>query len=254
MKISIIGTGNVGSHLAQKLFALDHTIVQIFSRKLSSAEALAKTVEAAGINDLAAIDGTVDLIFIAIPDDHIESVSNKLEKIDALVLHTSGSVPSTVLDKHNRYGVFYPMQTFKKDKPLQWEGIPTFVSARIDEDITLLQSIAEQTKVRANVIDDQQRAALHVAAVFANNYSNHMLVIAERLMQESGLDFDLLKPLIKRTFESNDLPSSAQTGPAQRGDEQTIERQLAFLENNERYQTIYAMIAASIVEEKKQYE
>jgi len=219
VKISIIGTGNVGSHLAQKLFALDHTIVQIFSRKLSSAEALAKTVEAAG-----------------------------------LVLHTSGSVPSTVLDKHNRYGVFYPMQTFKKDKPLQWEGIPTFVSARIDEDITLLQSIAEQTKVRANVIDDQQRAALHVAAVFANNYSNHMLVIAERLMQESGLDFDLLKPLIKRTFESNDLPSSAQTGPAQRGDEQTIERQLAFLENNERYQTIYAMIAASIVEEKKQYE
>jgi hypothetical protein len=93
-----------------------------------------------------------------------------------------------------------------------------------------------------------------VAAVFANNYTNHMLVIAERLMVDNNLGFDLLRPLIQRTFDQHKLPSEVQTGPAQRGDEHTLERQLAFLENSERYQTIYAMLAASIVEEKKQNE
>lgn len=254
MRISIIGSGNVGSHLAKKLYSLKHDIVQVFSRTLSNAQAVANLVDASAIDDLREVNGQVDVIFVSVPDDYIEDVSNRLGSVDALIVHTSGSVASTVLSKHQRFGVFYPMQTFQKDLDLSWKGVPTFLLANSDKDRDVLQSLAGQMEVQAQFIDDQQRAALHVAAVFANNYTNHMLVIAERIMRENNLDYNLLKPLIQRTFDSDKLPYTIQTGPAQRGDEQTLERQLGFLENDERYQTIYAMLAASIVEEKKRNE
>ena len=254
MRVSIIGAGNVGSHIAKKLHELNHDVVQVWSRSLEAAELVANEVSAEAIDEFASVDGGVALIIIAVPDDHIATVSERLNDVSALVAHTSGSVPSTVLSKHKRHGVFYPMQTFKKAGDVQWKSLPVFLFANSDNDISFLQSLGEETGSAVSVLDDQQRAALHVAAVFANNYTNHMLVIAEKLMRENNLDFNLLKPLIERTFDNDALPSAAQTGPAQRGDEQTLERQLDFLQNAKRYQAIYAMMASSIMEEKNQNE
>lgn len=254
MKISIIGSGNVGSHLAKKLFSLKHDIVEVYSHTFSNAEALAQEVSAQPLRALKDLSPDVHLVAIAVPDDHIAEVSDALPELDALLVHTSGSVDSTALDKHQRYGVFYPMQTFKKDQELSWEGLPCFLYANNAEDLKLLQTIAAEAMVKHTVLDDAQRAALHIAAVFANNYTNHMLVIAEGIMKANKLDYNLLKPLIRRTFDHDRWPSEVQTGPAQRGDEKTLEKQLTLLEYSERYQTIYAMIAASIVEEKKRNE
>jgi len=129
VKISIIGAGNVGSHFARKLFSLKHDILQVYSHTFANAEVLANDVSAQPLKELKDLSPNIDLVIIAVPDDHIAEVSDALPNVEALVVHTSGSVASSVLDKHQRYGVFYPMQTFKKDQAVNWKGLPTFLFA-----------------------------------------------------------------------------------------------------------------------------
>ena len=187
------------------------------------------------------------IIILAISDDAIADYSASLNQSDALLVHTSGSVNLHHMDKKHRRGVFYPLQTFSKNKPLEFSSIPICIEALQKEDLNLLTALADALWCKSRVISSEQRLALHLAAVFVNNFSNQMYRIAHEITDGARLDFDLLKPLILETaMKVQDLsPYQAQTGPALRKDQKTIKRHLKQLEK-ENHRLIYELITKSI--------
>ncbi|MCB0517549.1 MAG: DUF2520 domain-containing protein [Saprospiraceae bacterium] len=253
MKITIVGAGKVGGQLGRKLFAVGHDLVQVFSRSMEKAETLAKELGADFTNDLNRITAGADLYLLAVPDDAIRDVAtyfahHKFQ--EKLVAHTSGATPITVLTGQDieRCGVFYPLQSFSLGKEPDFSQIPFCIDAKRPDDLVLLKNLGAQLSPKVFEINDHQRAVLHIAAVFANNFSNHLYHIAFQLLEKEGLSFDLLLPLIRETVEKLETaaPAAMQTGPAVRGDEETIERHLRYLKSYPIYQEIYQRLTESI--------
>ena len=251
--ISILGAGNVGHHLALRLYQCGHEIVQVFSRNLDKAQQLCSDVEAEAINDIKAINMEATLYIIAIKDNYIDEFQESirfLEHQNKLVVHTSGAVSSTVFSKKfSNYGVFYPLQTFSKVEPTNFETLPFCIYANTRQSEDILFDLA--TSICPNVfrVDDEKRAILHVAAVFVNNFSNYMYDIAYDICKDHQLPFDLLKALIKKTANNIDthVPEKVQTGPAKRGDKNSMDKHLRMLENYPDYKTIYTLLSEGIL-------
>jgi predicted short-subunit dehydrogenase-like oxidoreductase (DUF2520 family) len=245
IKVVIIGSGNVAQHLI-KAFAKSRKIdvIQVFSRKK---EALTFLLDSNKItttfNDLA----EADLYVIAVSDDAIAKVSSQLPFENRLVVHTSGSVSLDALDKKNRKGSFYPLQTFSKKADIDFSQIPIFLESETETDFKLLKRVAEMISNKVYKISSEQRKALHVAAVFVNNFVNHLYHIGNEICEENKVPFDVLKPLILETANKvmSLSPKEAQTGPAIRNDEQTIASHLDFL-SDENQATIYKILTQSI--------
>ncbi len=245
IKVVLIGSGNVAQHLIQA-FAKSNEIdvTQVFSRQkeiqipLFDSNKITSTY-----NDLAA----ADLYIIAVSDDAIAKVSSQLPFKNRLVVHTSGSVPLDALDKKNRNGIFYPLQTFSKKAEVDFSQIPICLESENEADFELLQKVAEIISHKVYKINSEQRKALHVAAVFVNNFVNHLYQIGNEICEENKVPFEVLKPLILET--ANKImtlsPKEAQTGPAIRNDKQTIASHLDFL-MNENQATIYKILTQSI--------
>ena len=253
MTITLIGAGNVGFHLGKRLYKKKIKIHQVFSRTLVAAKALGVQVNAAYTNQLSEIDGTADIYILAIKDDLIERVGAQLaqnKKIKKkLIVHTSGAVESTVLAPYfKKYGVFYPLQTFSKSKKVNFKNIPICVDARAKKDISRLLELADQISKKVYTISDQERPILHIAAVFVNNFSNHLFHIASELCEKEKLDFQILQPLIQETVLKihDQSPYQMQTGPARRGDRATIEKHLSFLQKYPKYAVLYSGLSESI--------
>lgn len=245
IRLSIIGSGNVAQHLIQAFTASETVeIVQVFSRRK---EVLFSLVDIDAIttdlNDLQ----PADLYIIAVSDNAIAEVSRQLPFQNQLVVHTSGAAPLDVLDPKNRRGVFYPLQTFTKSKEVDFSTIPICLEAENTFDFREIESAAKGISKAVFAITSEQRKALHVAAVFANNFTNHLYQIGQEICDEHHVPFEILKPLIKETAEKiNSLnPTEAQTGPAKRNDSNTIEAHLAFL-TNENQKNIYKILTQSI--------
>ncbi|MCB0641439.1 MAG: DUF2520 domain-containing protein [Phaeodactylibacter sp.] len=235
LRISIIGAGNVATHLGKGLFEKGFQIRQIFSRQLARAQQLAQEIQAQGINDWMQLDTDVDLVLIAVTDDAISEVGRALQQRPwhqlALIAHTSGATPVTALSMVERPGIFYPLQSFSVDKAVDLSSVPFCLYASTPDDLQILDEVAAAFQAARYQLDDAQRAALHVAAVFANNFSNYLFTISHQLLEQAELPFDLLRPLILETAQKvqEALPQDMQTGPATRHDEQTISRHLKWL-------------------------
>jgi predicted short-subunit dehydrogenase-like oxidoreductase (DUF2520 family) len=245
IKITIIGSGNVAQHLIDT-FAKSNAveIVQVYSRTQKHISPLLDSSKIT--NDWNAL-AEADLYIIAVSDDAIPYVSSQLPFENRLVVHTSGSAPLTSLDDKNRKGVFYPLQTFTKGKSVDFKVIPFCLETQLDNDYALLEKVAQSISDSVYKIDSHQRKALHVAAVFVNNFTNYLYQLGNEICQENHVPFDILKPLILETAEKllTLSPKEAQTGPAKRNDLSTIEAHESFL-SNENQSTIYKILTQSI--------
>jgi predicted short-subunit dehydrogenase-like oxidoreductase (DUF2520 family) len=248
MKIVILGSGNVATHLALAFKQADQTISQVWSRSMVHAEELAIQVGANAIDDLAAVNLTADFYLVSVKDEAIAAIADHLKDVSGIVVHTSGSTPIEVLNSSKSYGVFYPLQTFSKHKALDLSGAPICLEANSEEVMRILKQAAAFISTSSYEVDSEQRKTLHLAAVFACNFTNHLYHICYSILEKHGLDFALLKPLIMETAlkVQDAVPFEVQTGPAVRGDETTMARHLGLLNEQPELQNIYKTLSNSI--------
>lgn len=250
-KIVIVGSGRIAWHLGKRLKAKGLPVAQVVSRTAEHAESLAETLGARWTSDWAEVLPDADWLLIAVRDDAIDEVAAAIARYvpDALATHTSGATPGTVLKPFfKRYGVFYPLQSFSYDRTPVWSKIPFCVDAQSNEDILFLKKVAKTIGNLVYRVNDEQRSTLHVAAVFANNFANHCFTIAEKLLEEKDLPFEMLHPLMEETLAKAllDSPARMQTGPAVRGDEDTVKRHLKLLSNHPDWQALYEKLTLDI--------
>lgn len=253
-KIALIGAGKAGTQLGLRLAACGLAPVQVFSRNLDNARHLATALGASFTDALGAVVTDADVYLIAVRDDAIAAVAEALSgvlKHNPLAAHISGATPSSVLaGSFRRYGVFYPLQTFAKDRSPDFSKIPICIHAPEADDLFLLKNLACRISDSVHVISDEQRATLHIAAVFVNNFVNHLYGIGYRLLLEKGLPFELLLPLLQETaqrVQPDTDPSQMQTGPAARGDHESLARHLDSLSSHPDYHAIYVDMSQSIL-------
>ena len=249
--IVFIGAGNLATNLAKALYYKGFRIVQVYSRTEESARALAEQVEAGYTTDLQEISKEARLYIVSLKDAaFVELLPQITEgKQDALLVHTAGSIPMSVWEKYaERYGVFYPMQTFSKQREVNFREIPFFVEAKRPEDVELLKAIAATLSDNVYEITSEQRKSLHLAAVFICNFTNHMYALAAELLKKYQLPFEVMLPLIDETARKvHELePRLAQTGPAIRYDENVINNHLQMLSDEPGMQELYRLISESI--------
>ncbi len=256
-KIVIIGAGNVASQLSSALKQSKHNIVQIYSKHTSSAGRLAKSLNCSFTNNPLEIVNDSDLYIIAVNDDAVTEVVQQLRLKDKIVVHTSGSVEMNILNPSSKnYGVFYPLQTFSKNNKIDFKTIPICIEASNASVLKTLQLIAESISNNVQKINSEQRKTIHLSAVFACNFSNHLYSIALDILASADLSFDILKPLIEETAKKikNNPPGEMQTGPAARNDKKTMNNHLKMLSDNKDYQQLYKLMSKSIcdfIKEKK---
>ena len=252
--IIILGSGNVATHLGIALKGIGKDIQQVYNRTEQSAKELAIQLNTQPIFDLKNLIPDANLYIISISDSAVESVVSKISLNNKLIVHTSGSLPMEILkNSSSNYGVLYPLQTITKNIKLNFKEIPLCIEASNDEVEYALVNLAKQLSDNVQVINSEQRKVLHLAAIFANNFSNFMFTVSKDILEKHDLSFDLLKPIIKNTFEKatvND-PFSVQTGPAIREDMNIIEKHLQFLSNEPDYKEIYELITKQIIKQKK---
>jgi len=189
-----------------------------------------------------------DVYIIAVSDSAIASISKKLIPKKGLVVHTAGSVPLESLSEHVNYGIFYPLQTFTKGKKLDFKTIPFCLEASNNSNLSLLKTVANSISNEVYEISSEQRKTLHIAAIFANNFSNYMYYISQTICEEKQIPFNILKPLIKETANKIEHmpPLNAQTGPAKRNDTETINKHINQIENTD-YKKVYSLLSKQIL-------
>lgn len=252
MKIVLIGAGNLATHLGKALHAAGHDMVQVFSRTMQSAETLASLLDAEPLTDMAQVRDDADVYIFSVKDSALEQLVSQLcggEK--KVLLHTAGSMPMSVFrGKALHYGVLYPMQTFSKQREVDFSIIPCFVEANDEFALKQIEGLAGQISHRVYQLSSEDRKYLHLSAVFACNFANHCYAASQELLQQHGIPFDVMLPLIDETAAKvhGMTPKEAQTGPAVRYDENVIGKQIQLLENQPYFQKIYDCMSKSIHE------
>lgn len=252
-RIALIGAGRVASQLGMALLSAGVTIEQVYSRTADKARLLAGQLRSEAVEELAAIRPGADLYVLAVSDGAISPVSAALSKhlpASCRVAHVSGATALPALGSHFTHaGVLYPLQTFSAERMVDWSEVPFCIEANHSGLLHDLRMLAQKISTHVYQIDATQRATLHVAAVFANNFSNYLFDIAQEIAQAKNLPFDLLRPLILETARKvqEKLPGEAQTGPAVRNDQETIERHLLYLQQHHpQYVPLYQMLTEGI--------
>ena len=253
MKISFLGAGRVAYHLAQTLQA-QHQIVQVYSRNFSHAEKLAQVVNAQAIDQIANLNAQIDLLIIAVPDQAIAAVVQQLTAFsNVLLVHTSGSTPLTIFPENfQKTGVFYPLQTFSFERQIVWENTPLLLEAKHEADLSILHKLAKELTEKIYFYDSTQRLNLHLAAVFACNFSNYCYDMAYQIAQKQHIDFSLLFPLMTETLHKAQQyePKIMQTGPAMRGDLNILNLHQQLLEQNQQndLKKVYELLSEQILQ------
>lgn len=248
-KITLIGAGNVATQLGTTLQKAGFEILQVYSRSDKAARTLAKKINAQPITDLKKLLPVASIYIIAVKDDAIAELAKQLHVNNQVVVHTSGSIEMSVLKGTSQnYGVFYPLQTFSKSKAVDFSNIPICIEASNKKTAKTLKRFAKSISKSVQEINSAQRKTLHVAAVFACNFTNHMYAIADSLLTKSNISFDLLKPLIMETADKikHQAPVLMQTGPAIRNDKKTMDAHLKLLSTDKQLRAIYKLISDHI--------
>lgn len=252
--VSFIGSGNLAWHLAPALDNVGYAVREVYSQNPKHAEELTERLYQAEVKATLDFSTSDSRIFIvAVSDDAISDIAREIIlPEEAILVHTSGSQPISQLQyaATTNLGVFYPLQSFSKAKKIDFKDIPVFIESYTEEAEQILMTMAKCISKEVRKIGSEERKALHVAAVFASNFSNHMLTIAKEIMQQSSLDYDWLKPLITETINKGLYigPDHAQTGPAKRGDLTILDAHLAFLQSDPSLSEIYKVISQHIID------
>ncbi|GHT15345.1 hypothetical protein FACS189426_22850 [Bacteroidia bacterium] len=252
-KIVLMGAGNVATHLGLALQEKGFSIVQVYSRTFTSAERLGNLLQTNYTNELQAVYPDADIYIFSVKDAVLSSVLGELPALSGLLIHTAGSLPlDAFAGCSQRFGVLYPLQTFGKNRKISFENIPVFIEANNPSDEQLLEEIASVISNKVFRLTSEKRKFLHLAAVFACNFTNHLYAQAAEIMEEQDLPWELLLPLVQETADKiKDLhPREAQTGPAVRYDENVINRHLELLNKEVEKQTIYLLLSQSIHRKK----
>jgi predicted short-subunit dehydrogenase-like oxidoreductase (DUF2520 family) len=250
MRITVIGSGNVATHLAAAFKNAGHKIIEVYSPNYQNAALLAYHVGANAVDSLTEINPETDIFIIAVKDDAIENIAQQLSRYKKLTVHTSGATSLLALGKNNPLsGVFYPLQTFSKLKEVDFWQVPLCIEGADDNITAQLVQLAQTVSNNVQTVNSGQRNVLHLAAVFACNFPNNLYAIAQLLLAGHQLDFGLLKPLILETAQKieNRVPLQVQTGPAIRNDEKTMQAHLNLLSAQPQLQQIYRLLSQSII-------
>ena len=249
MKIAILGSGNVAYHLAKMFKEKNIPISQIFGRNEKDLQEISEQFEIP-FSTTELVDA--ELYFIAVNDDAVAAISKNIKNQNSLVAHTSGSLPKEILEGNYRKASFYPLQTFSKSKMLQYSEIPFFVEAENEADSQILENLALKISEKVMKSDYEKRKYIHLTAVFACNFVNHLFARAKEISDSQHIPFDYFLPLIKETTLKIEKiePKLAQTGPAIRNDEKILQLHEALI-TEEEHLKIYQVMNESI---KKMYE
>ncbi len=248
MRAILIGSGNVATNLARGLTAAGVTVMQVYSRTIGHAEELAHIVGASATDSLADINRDADIYIVSVNDDVIASVVASVSDNGALWVHTSGSTPINVfVGLRKRYGVLYPMQSFSKQIAIDFSDVPFFVEGDSEMTTIEIESVAHVLSRRVYRTSSEQRKRLHIAAVFSCNFANHLWTLADDVLSEAGLPFDVMLPLISNTVGKlyTLSPFESQTGPAIRHDYRVMKSHSAMLDKYK--QKIYEILSKSII-------
>lgn len=252
MKVVFIGAGNVATHLATELYQKSFDIIQVYSRTIESASALAKTVHAVPVTEISAIINDADLYIFSVKDSVLEELISQMPENKGLWLHTAGSMSLDIFSKYTSwYGVLYPFQTFSKNRDVNWSDIPIFIEASDCNTLVRLEGIAKQLSGKVLELSTDKRKYLHLTGVFACNFTNHMYALAEQILKKIDLPFEVALPLIDETAAKVHTlsPKKAQTGPAVRYDENVINKHLSLIDR-EQVKEIYKLISKDIYTSK----
>ena len=245
--IIFLGSGNVATHLGISLQKENYKVLQVYSRSVENAKKLAEKLSTDFTNDLTQLK-TADLIIVSVKDDAISEVLSQLK--DSAIVHTSGSIGMDVFNGNfSDCGVFYPLQTFNKEIDVNISEIPFCIEGNSKKFEKQLIGIAKTLSNNVVSMNSEQRKQLHIAAVFACNFSNQMFSIADDLLAEKNLDFEILLPLIKQTISKLDKnkPKDVQTGPAKRNDTSIIQEHINQIQNKE-IKELYQKISSNILQ------
>ena len=256
MNIVIIGSGNLATHLSLALKTAGETLTQVYSPTRQHAQELAAKLSCSSCDHIDEIDKNADLYILSIKDDALSNLAATIchDRPEAVFIHTAGSVPMDIFKPYaRRYGVLYPMQTFSKHRQVDFRPIPCFIEGSDEQTLLQIRALAERISDKVVEADSTKRRQLHLAAVLACNLTNHCYRLAERVLQEAQIDWQLFLPLIDETAKkvSEMSPKEAQTGPMVRYDVNVMNRQIELLPD-ERTRQIYRLMAESIHEDSGQ--
>ncbi len=248
ISIAVVGAGNVATNLALSLFESDVKIQSIYSRNAENTSVLAKKVNAKAVSSLTEISIDVAVIVIAVSDDEIGHVAHHLLHHSALVVHCSGSVDMNVLSGCKNYGVFYPFVVMRKAVRTDFSNVDFFVEANDEAHLSLLNELGHKLSNNVKPLSSKARLALHISGVFANNFVNIQFITAQQLLNENGMDFDLLRPMLANYFQLllHSNPAEIQTGPAIRHDDRVIQKHLELLAGHSDFKEVYRLLTAQI--------
>ena len=251
MRVVSVGAGNLATRLTLALRQAGHTLLQVYSRSEGSARRLASQLDCAYTHHVGGVMPGADVYIFAVTDDALPGLVDALAPVvgGSLCLHTAGSVPMQVFGgKVPHYGVLYPMQTFSRTRQVAFRNIPCFVEAPDAADLLLVQELARSVSDHVQVMDGARRRYLHLAAVFACNFVNHCYALSASLLQEQGIPFEVMHPLIEETARKamEMPPMAAQTGPAVRFDHTVMDAHVALLQGHDHLAELYRMMSEGI--------
>ena len=251
MKIVFIGAGNLATRLSLAMQRVGMPIGQVYSHTEASARQLATRLGCPWTNDLSALQEDGDLYVFSLKDTVLSDVISKVKPNNGMWVHTAGSMPMSVFEGYaQRFGVLYPLQTFSKGRNVNFDVIPIFLEANTDKNADYLKNIASALSENVRFMSSEKRRSLHLAAVFACNFTNHIYTLSYKLLENESIPADVLLPLIDETVSKihSMPPAAAQTGPAIRYDENVINKHLAMLDDPD-MQAIYRLLSQSIHKE-----
>lgn len=252
MKVTFVGSGNLATRLS---LAMQQTgryeFVQVYSQTEAHASRLASALGCEYTTEAASVRAGADLYVFSLKDTALETVIAQVPANDGLWVHTAGSMPMEVFAPYaKRYGVLYPLQTFSRQREVDFRPIPFFLETALAADGEILSGVAHSLSDNVRFLSSEKRKSIHLAAVFACNFTNHIYALAGNILAASDVPFDVLLPLIDETAAKvHELsPREAQTGPAIRYDENVIGKHLAMLADP-RMKEIYRLLSQSIHQE-----
>lgn len=249
LSIFIIGNGRMATHLIQAFQETDVEIAGFYARNSNHAEYISAEYKIPFYSDLSSIPKDCDVYFLAVSDTAISQLSEQL-KVQGLVVHCSGMAPIHSIKNQTHSGVFWPIQSFNIKRTLEYAKIPICIEANSEENLRILEALADRISKKVMLITEAQRQYLHLSAVFVNNFTNHLFILAQDILHAQGLTFDLLLPLIQETIErvKEVDPRLVQTGPASRNDSTTLVQHEKLLEEQVQLLDVYKMMSKSILE------
>jgi len=250
--IVLIGAGNLATHLGIALVKKGLNIRQVYSKNIENAQVLADKFDAYAVDDLKEIRNGSDLYIIAVSDSVVPQVVAGLPDLEGIVVHTAGSLGVELLNRFKASGILYPFQTFSKDRAVDFGMIPILIESNSPE---IEKSLLQLGKAISNTVltcNSAQRGKIHLAAVFACNFTNHMYAIANKILNDDGIGFEVMLPLIKETANKIEIlsPKQAQTGPAVREDFNVINKHLSLLADDGELQYLYKILTERIIKTK----